>query len=197
MAAISQLPRLGSLSIDQLLDMYSEAVHNHTAPLGTEDCMAILLYTYEFGSKNQSLYHNLNVALRSEELRVFDPFLPYAHLLQRALSRAPHFKGTVYRGEPLQKDDHRLVVGAKFQFGFFASTSKVRRVAQIFAKGLLFVIATEGAPDISTFSRTRGEQECLFSFDAWFRTARVEMSGDGRTVTVYLRHERSAAPSSS
>jgi hypothetical protein len=66
--------------------------------LTREESASIHLYTMEWKSNNQSLYLNLNTALRAQNRDVLVPYFGYLKLILSALWKLQSVKKTVWRG---------------------------------------------------------------------------------------------------
>ncbi len=66
--------------------------------LSQEESASIHLYTMEWKSSNQSLYLNLNTALRAQNRDFLVPYFGYLKLILSALWKLQSVKKTVWRG---------------------------------------------------------------------------------------------------
>ncbi|CAF3437199.1 unnamed protein product [Rotaria sp. Silwood1] len=66
--------------------------------LSQDESASIMLYTFEWNTKENSLYFILNQTLRMEDRQKLKPWFLYLKLFITALSRLPSIVDTVYRG---------------------------------------------------------------------------------------------------
>merc|ERR1712096_600396 len=131
--------------------------------LSEDECTAILLYTEEDHSLN--FYTNLNKALR-EAKGGETPYDGFKTVLTRALSKLPHFEGSIHRGTRMSQELEAAKVGDVVQLWHYPSTSLDLYTAKGHIDDSLLTIhvppsASQSAHDISKVSSHGVEAEIL------------------------------------
>ncbi|XP_072466429.1 ecto-ADP-ribosyltransferase 5-like [Notamacropus eugenii] len=190
-----------------------KSYQNHSLPpdFQTHHALAILVYT----NSSNSLHRELNSAVRElgSSIEVYIEYFPFKALhfyLMRALQllRSPescmHDSGQkVFRGKRSIHFKPRKI-GDTIRLGQFASTSKERKVAQMFGNATLFTLSTCFGIPIQDFSAFPSEQEVLIPPNEVFQVSNFSQDGTQNLVTLrslkktcsnfncaYLRREKS------
>jgi hypothetical protein len=130
--------------------------------LTSEESAAIRLYTMEWPKHHESIYIQLNRALRSEERDRLRPWFSYLKLILTALYKLPSIKGIVWRGicgdvsEDYKKD--------YIWWGFSSCTTRMEIMQQFTGSSdvsTIFMIECVHGKSISNYSQLKKENEIL------------------------------------
>lgn len=105
--------------------------------------------------------------------------------MKTGLEKMPDFKGTVYRGTNLSKEDvDKYVIGKEdISEPAFTSTSRSEGVASKYSKGnhiaVIFEIASKHGKSVETISQFKEEQEVIFKPGTQFKVTSRIQSSDG------------------
>lgn len=142
------------------------------------DFKALTGYTQATDKFYQDLYsHNLNEKMEAVKVQTE---------IENSLFSRKSFHGSVYSGAVLKKDyiDPISVLGKKFTFGYFLSTSKDKQTAEDFSRindsnvnpdtrKVIFLIESKRGKPISDLSYFPDENEVLFSSSAEFVVTKI------------------------
>jgi hypothetical protein len=152
------------------------------------DCAA-RLYTAE-----SFLYKLINSSLRNNDMSKVDTLGPFCYLLYHRL-RLDRVRGDqlLYRGTTLSIEmlnEYKQAVGKEIVWLPFTSTSKERRVAEVYRGNTLFIISSKDTwrpqNDISKLSYYPDEQEVLLSPLYSFTFDRVELDSTSEKYLIYM-----------
>jgi len=152
-----------------------ESLQSIPEGLSQDEANAIHIYTREWQIGDESLYHRLNTALRSEDRKNIDPFLQYLKLLITALCKLPSYSTNItalWCGmsiDDISMIDEKYKIGSKIcWWGFSSCTSQMDIINQFLDKStdkrwkILFNIHyISHAVDIKNFSLYPKESEIL------------------------------------
>lgn len=154
-----------------------------------DEAAAILLYSFEWCPREQSIYHVLNRTLASKERNEkLKPWLLFLRLLLVGLSKRPLVQNTkVYRGIP-----HLVDYSGRQEVIWwpFTSCSSDEKSAMAFvserSKGTLFIIDIRSGTEIGDFSLFPGEKEILLTPNRHFDIEKRVKTEEGLTI-VHLK----------
>jgi hypothetical protein len=164
------------------------------APLSLEETFAIMLYTWDTGSRpEQNFYHVLNhKCLREKDAGVVAALAPFLAVFDAALAKLRPRACETYRGirvgsvEAEKQLRASYTVGGKVTFRGYTSVSADAAVAKSFqqgAAGVLFVITVVDAKAVARYSQFGGgEAELLLAPGASFTVVKTS----GEIVLVQL-----------
>lgn len=156
---------------------------------GRDEIAALLMYTWQWPSPEQSLYHVLNRTLASKERNnKLKPWLLFLRLLLVALCKQPLVQNTtVYRGIP-----HLVDYSGRQQVVWwpFTSCSSDEQTAMSFvherSKGTLFIVHIRSGREVGDVSQFPGEKEILLTPNRHFDVEKRMKNEDGLTI-VHLK----------
>jgi Calponin homology (CH) domain/NAD:arginine ADP-ribosyltransferase len=184
--------RIAETHIQMKLD--SSSCNPSIKLLSPTEGAAITLYSMENFPKEESVYHLVNAALRSEDRTVLKPWVPYVWLLCNALHKLPESPSTiVYRGVRLPLPDGNylpesmITKGKEFCLSAFTSTTldleTLNSTAFLGPTGerVAWVMEVDSATarNIKPFSLVQKEEEVLLMPNCRFHVQGSFQSGDG------------------
>ena len=158
-----------------------------TAPaegLTHDQSASIMLYSFEWSPREESLYHVLNNYLRAADRNKLKPWFLYLKLLIYSLSKLPTTLRTVYRG--VKEDLHNLYPEGStlVWWGFSSCTTavKVLQTEEFLGKTgtrTMFTIECHSGRDIRQHSFFSTEEEILLLAARQFKVVGSFDSGSG------------------
>ena len=157
--------------------------------LSDDEARAIFLYSCEWKPREQSLYFQLNDALRNRDRSKIDPFLPFIKLLNTAVVKllipVPQI---LWRGVALDLTDlYKDKIGRTIVFWGFTSTTKNMHALDEFIDPnaphrTLFSITAKFAADLNAFSAFSGEAEMLIGAGTVLKVVNVKRMAANLTI---------------
>ena len=209
-ASLSHLHPTTGRSV-KLARMQAKRAQAKHPSLTLDESTAVVLYTIEETSRENSLFYVLNQALRNQVRQTARPWRDYIWLLLHALRKLPPATATiVYRGCTRSPDELGLELNAGFEITWssFSSTATTQGVMNHFVgqsgrRTLMTIELVEASGrDVRDFSLYPSENEILFppnmcfkvvsSFDAGNQLIMVQCK---QTETIDALLDMSAAPS--
>jgi hypothetical protein len=150
-------------------------------------------------SAESFLYKLLNATLRHETMSKVDTLGAFFHLLYKhGQLTGDRQEQTVYRGTTLTDEmieEYKQAVGTSIRWLAFTSTSKDRRVAEMYGGNTLFIITLqsmwlfETRCDISALSHYPDEQEVLLTANYRFRVEKVDRDTTSGKCFIFMTDE--------
>jgi hypothetical protein len=177
--------------IDQLDRSIKEAKKRCHYPsehnLTREESAAVYLYTMEGG--DNSFYHILNEALRTECRPALKPWFGFLKLFDTALNKLPNVQKCVWRG--VQGDiSHKFKENQLLTWWSVSSCSTALKVVQDFlgtdTKSTLIMIEAKNAKDISGYTSFPYEKEVLLGPGTKLRVESNALNHLGGLHVVHL-----------
>lgn len=170
----------------------ADLFHDAISKVKNLDCAA-RLYTAE-----SFLYRLVNTALMNNDMSKIDTLGPFCYLLyfRLRLDRKREDQ-TLYRGATLSMtmiDEYKQAVGKTIIWLGFTSTSKDRRVAEMYAGNALFIILAKDTwhpqNDISKLSYYPDEREVLLSPFYSCIIDKIEFESNSKKYLIYMTTSR-------
>eukprot|EP00727_Mastigamoeba_balamuthi_P000622 m51a1_g10557 hypothetical protein (623) ;mRNA; f:63364-65555 len=143
--------------------------------LTKDELLAIALYTFDTGQRQQNLYFVLNNDLRVRIANKMEQWCPFLYFIFSALAKLPAFEGDVYRGVDCSEDVcKQYPKGRQVFWSAFSSTTSLSNVAKdLFAaanggKGVVFRLSITSGRNIQPLSVIEEEGEILLSPNSCF-----------------------------
>lgn len=166
--------------------------------LTLDQSAAIMLYTFEWEPKEQSVYYVLNQALRTEDRQVLKPWFLYLKLLFTALSLLPSDRRTVFRGIKMDEKQRYKKGERIIWWGFSSCTSKMDVLSNESFLGshgerTMFAIECQSGKDIRKHSYFKSENEVLLPAAREFEVESLLPQG-GNLCLIQLKEVRPKYP---
>lgn len=134
--------------------------------LSCDESASIMLYTFEWNSKESSLYFILNATLRMEDREKLKPWFLYLKLFVTALSRLPPIADIVFRGVKVDLADQYARIKNAIWWGFSSCTNNIETLQKEqfcggTGKRTIFMIKCLNGRSIENHSYYKHEREII------------------------------------
>lgn len=159
----------------------------------TKNIREIQICAARLYSVESFLYKLVNATLRNKDMSKVDTLGPFCYLLRTHVSDNDDSRDQLlYRGMTLSKemiDEYKQSVGTEIIWPAFTSTTKDRRVAELFGNTLFIIDITEAfqfRSNISAHSNYPHEQEVLLEPDFVFKVDKIERDPRSGKYLIYM-----------